>query len=232
MAVHSSAVIGKNVVMGENVSVHEYAVVYDNVVIGEGSIVGPHAIVGHPLGGYFANDPSYVNAKTELGKGCIVRARSTIYCGVKFADGVRTGTAAVIRERCSFGKDSSIGTLVQVENDTVVGSRVSIETGSHVTAKMVIEDDVFFGAHVVTTNDNKMLRPVDVKNGKTTVLKGPTIRRGTKLGSNCCVLPGIEIGDNCVIGAGAVVSRNIPPRSIAVGIPARIIGQVGEEDCV
>ncbi|MBI5035937.1 N-acetyltransferase [Candidatus Micrarchaeota archaeon] len=230
--IHETAVIGKNVSIGENVQVHEYAVVYDNTVLGDNSIVGPHAIVGHPLGGYFAKDPEYKNPETRIGKGCIIRARSTVYCGVTFADGVKTGTNAVIRERCSFGENTSIGTMVQVENDTIVGTRVSIETGSHVTAKMIIEDDVFFGAHVVTTNDNKMLRPIDVKNGKTTTLKGPTVRKGTKLGSNSCVLPGIEIGENCVIGAGAVVTRNIPPRTVAVGVPAKPIGTVKEEECV
>ncbi len=230
--IHSTAIIGKNVQIGNNVRVHEYAILYDNTVLGEDSIVGPHAIIGHPLGGYFGNDPDYQNPRTTIGKGCVVRARTTVYCGVTFADGVRTGTNAVIRERCSFGQNTSIGTMVQVENDTTVGSRVSIETGSHVTAKMIIEDDVFFGAHVVTTNDNKMLRPIDVKNGRTTLLKGPTVRRGTKLGSNSCVLPGVEIGDNCVIGAGAVVTKNIPPRSVAVGIPARVIAQVKDDECV
>lgn len=224
--------IGKNVKLGQNVSIHDNAIIYDNVTLGDNTIIGPNAIVGHPLNGFFNKDPSYQNPATAIGAGCIIRANSTIYCGVTFAAGVKTGTNAIVRERCSFGENTIIGTMVQVENDTTVGKNVSIETGSHVTAKAVVEDHVFFGAHVVTTNDNKMLRPIDVKNGKTTVLKGPTIRRGVKLGSNSTVLPGVEIGANSVVGAGAVITKSIPENSIAVGVPARVVGTVPEEDRV
>jgi acetyltransferase-like isoleucine patch superfamily enzyme len=225
-----NVVIYKNVVFGENVSIHDNAIIYDNVSLGDNTVVGPGTIVGHPLTAFFRNDPKYVNPPTRIGKNCVIRANNTIYCGVVFADGVKTGTNAVIRERCSFGENTSVGTMVQVENDTVVGSNVSIETGSHVTAKAILEDDVFLGAHVVTTNDNKMLRPIDVQRGKTTVLKGPTIRRGAKIGSNATVLPAVEIGRNSIIAAGAVVTKNVPENSIVKGVPIRVTGSVPEED--
>ncbi len=227
-----TASIGMHVTLGENVRIHEFAVVYDNVTIGDNTVVGPSTIVGHPLTAFFREDPGYANPETKIGKNCMIRANNTIYCGVVFADGVKTGTNAVVRERCSFGENTSIGTMVQVENDTTVGSNCSIETGSHVTAKAVVEDNVFFGAHVVTTNDNKMLRPIDVQRGRQTILKGPTIRRGVKLGSNSTVLPGVEIGANAIIGAGAVVTKSIPENSIAVGVPARVVGTVPKEDRV
>jgi len=230
VGIGKNVIMGKNVVLGKNVSIHDNVLIYDNVSIGDNTVIGPGTIIGHPLTGYFRKDAGYENPQTKIGKNCIIRANNTIYCGVTLADGVKTGTNAIVRERCSFGENTSIGTMVQVENDTIVGKNVSIETGSHVTAKAVVEDHVFFGAHVVTTNDNKMLRPIDVQNGKTTILKGPTIRRGVKLGSNSTILPGVEIGSNSVIGAGAVVTKNIPENSIAVGVPARVIGTVPEEE--
>lgn len=220
--------------IGDNIKIHDSAkilgnvVIFDNVEIEAGCIIEPNTIIGHPLADFY-KDANYDNPATTVGNGCIVRSGTTLYCGVKFDKNVRTGTNAIVREHCSFGENTVIGTSVQVENNTSVGKDTVLETGCHVTAFAEIGDDVFVGPHVVTTNDNKMLRPIDRKMGKTVVLKGPTIERGARIGANVVVLPGVRIGRNSVIGANAVVTSDVPPNSVMLGIPAKFIKEVDEE---
>ncbi len=220
-----TAIIGKNVQIGENCRIGEYVVIYDNVVIGDNTIIENTVTIGHPLGRYYS-DEKYDNPRTVIGKNCIVRTNSVVYCGVTFAEGVRTGTSAIIREFCTVGKKSIIGTMVQVENNTAIGAMTSIETGTHITAKAIIENDVFIGPHVVTTNDNKMLRPIDVQRGKTTTLRGTHIKRGVRIGAQATFLPGIVIGKNGIVAAGAVVTKDVPDNAVMVGTPARHVKDV------
>jgi acetyltransferase-like isoleucine patch superfamily enzyme len=219
-----NVVLGKGVFIGENVFVGDNAIIYDNVEIGDNCVIEPNAVIGHPLPAFYKG--GYSNPKTVIGRNCIIRSGSTIYCGVGFSENVKTGTGAVVRENCQFGENTIIGTLVQVENNTKVGNNVVLETGTYITAFMEIEDDAFFGAHVVSTNDNKMLRLIDRRMGKTTVLKGPTVKRGARIGSNATLLPGVVIGRNSVIAAGAVVTKDVPDNVVAVGVPAKVIKEV------
>jgi UDP-2-acetamido-3-amino-2,3-dideoxy-glucuronate N-acetyltransferase len=89
----------------------------------------------------------------------------------------------------------------------------------------VLEDDVFVGPGVVLTNDNSMGRhPPDERP------QGPTLRRACRVGGSAVVCPGLEIGEEAFVGAGTVVIADVPPRAVVVGAPARVIGEVGEED--
>ncbi|MFH0889580.1 MAG: DapH/DapD/GlmU-related protein [Candidatus Aenigmatarchaeota archaeon] len=220
--------------LGSNINIHKTAkivgnvVIFDNVEIGENCIIEPNAIIGHPLTSYY-NDGDYKNPKTVIMDGCIVRSGTTLYCGVELGRNVKTGTNAIVRENCKFGENTIIGTAVQVENDTVVGKDTMLETGCHITAFAEIGNDVFVGPHVVTTNDNKMLRPIDRKMGKSVVLKGPTLEDGVRVGANAVILPGVRIGKNSVIGANAVVTSDVAPNSVMLGIPAKFVKEVGEE---
>lgn len=229
--ISDKAIIGKNCIIGDNCIIGPDSVIHDNVEICEGAVIENNVTVGHPVGRYYA-DRGYKNPKTVIGRECVIRTNSVVYAGTVFGNRAMTGTNTIIRENCEFGEDTSIGTMVQVENNTNVGKRVNIETNAHITSNMVIEDDVFIGVGVVTTNDNKMLRRIDIKRGKKTTLKGPAIRRGVKIGSNTTILPAIEIGENSVISAGSVVRKNIPAGKIAAGIPALVIRDVPKEDWV
>lgn len=208
--------IGNNCIIGPN------TVLFDNVEMGDNVIIGANATIGHPLSGYYS-DKGYQNPVTVISNNCIIRANSVIYCGVVMGEKVRTGHGIVIREHCLFGKESIIGTLVQIENNTKVGERVSIETGAHITAQAVIEDDVFIGPHAVTTNDNAMLRPIDVRKGMKTTLQGAHIQRGCRIGANVTFLPGLSIGRNCVVAAGSIVTKDIPDNVVVVGAPAKVV---------
>jgi acetyltransferase-like isoleucine patch superfamily enzyme len=95
-----------------------------------------------------------------------------------------------------------------------------------VTAYSLLEEDFFIAPCVITTNDNFMGRTEK----RLELMKGPTIRRGARVGGGSVLLPGIEIGEEAFVGAGAVVLRDVPPRAVVVGSPARQIREVPHEE--
>jgi acetyltransferase-like isoleucine patch superfamily enzyme len=113
-----------------------------------------------------------------------------------------------------------------VENDTTIGSGTRIQAEAYVTAYSTVEEDVFIAPCVVTTNDNFMGRTEKRK----ALMKGPTIRRGARVGGGAILCPGVEIGEEAFVGAGAVVTKDVPPRKVVVGSPARVLRDVPEEE--
>lgn len=144
--------------------------------------------------------------KVTIGDNCYFRTGTVIYSGCTIGNNVKTGQYAVIREDCVIGDNTQIGTLVTIENNTRIGSHVSIETLSHITGNMIIEDGVFVGGFVGSTNDLKMnwLRAGHGQN-----LKGATIKKNARIGSGAILLPNVVIGENSIINAGEVVRKNI-----------------------
>src|SRR5690606_9778109 len=113
-----------------------------------------------------------------------------------------------------------VGQGSSVDNDTVVGERVRIQSRVYVTAYMLIEDDVFIGPGAVMTNDDAMGRIVD---GRKPELKGPTLRRGCRVGGGAVLVPGVEVGADAFVAAGAVVTNDVPPGAVVMGVPARVV---------
>ena len=120
-----------------------------------------------------------------------------------------------------------VGRGSQVDNDVVVGAGCRIQTGCYVTANSVLEDDVFLGPGVFTYNDNTMARHVPDYE-----IVGPTIRRAARVGGGARILPGVEIGEEAFIATGAVVTRDVPARALMMGVPARKVGDVGDEELI
>ena len=136
------------------------------------------------------------------------------------------GDQACVRERCTIGDDVVIGRGSLVENDTSVGALTKIQAHAYITAYSLLEDNVFIAPCVITTNDNFMGRTEKRHDS----IKGPTIRRGARIGGGAVLLPGIEIGEEAFVGAGAVVIKDVPPRALVVGNPARQIREVPEDE--
>lgn len=135
--------------------------------------------------------------------------------------GTRIWAFAHILPGASIGADCNICDGVFVENDVKVGNRVTIKCGVQLWDATVVEDDVFIGPNVTFTND-KFPR----SRSRPAKFETTTIRRGASIGANATILPGLEIGAGAMIGAGAVVTRSVPPNAIVAGNPARVVGYV------
>ena len=161
-----------------------------------------------------------------IGDRTAVLACAVVFAGTRLGRAVIVGDQACVRERCEVGDEVVVGRGSLVENDTTIGARTRIQANAYVTAYSTLEEDVFIAPGVTTTNDNFMGR-TERRLGS---LRGATIRRGARVGGGAVLLPGIEIGEEAFIGAGAVVLRDVPPRAVMVGNPARRIRDVPEEE--
>ncbi len=205
----------------------ETAIVYPGTVIGEGCRILDYAVVGKQP----ALSPRSTAAREELpplelGPGTIVSTGAVVFAGTTIGARGIVGDQACVRERCAIGDDVVIGRGSLVENDTSVGDRTKIQADAYVTAYSTLEEDVFIAPCVITTNDNFMGRTEK----RHALRKGPTVRRGARVGGGAVLLPGIEIGEEAFVGAGALVLRDVPARAVVVGNPARQIREVPEEE--
>ena len=162
----------------------------------------------------------------ELGAGTIVSTGAIVFAGTTIGDRAIIGDQACVRERCTIGDDVVIGRGALVENDTTVGSLTKIQADAYVTAYTTVEGGVFIAPRVITTNDNFMGRTEK----RHALRKGPTIRRGARVGAGAVLCPAVEIGEEAFVGAGAVVVGDVPPRVVVVGNPARVLREVPEEE--
>jgi acetyltransferase-like isoleucine patch superfamily enzyme/dTDP-4-dehydrorhamnose 3,5-epimerase-like enzyme len=135
--------------------------------------------------------------------------------------GTRIWAFAHILPGAKIGSECNICDGVFIENDVTVGDRVTIKCGVQLWDATLIEDDVFIGPNATFTNDRFPRSKTYPERFLQTV-----VRKGASIGANATILPGLEVGSGAMVGAGAVVTRSVPPNAIAVGNPARIVGYV------
>jgi acetyltransferase-like isoleucine patch superfamily enzyme len=146
-----------------------------------------------------------------------VCAGAVIYAGARIGDGAIVGDQAQVRERAVVGARTVIGRGAGIDNDVTIGARVSIQSQVYLTAFSTVEDDVFVGPCAMTTNDDTMGR-----HGPGLALRGATLRRACRIGGGAVLTPGVEVGEEAFVAAGAVVTRDVPPRARVLGVPARV----------
>jgi acetyltransferase-like isoleucine patch superfamily enzyme len=195
------------------------SVVYPGTLLGEGCVVGDFAVVGKP--GLRTDLPPL-----RVGERCIIGAHAVLLAGSTLGDDIVIGDQAFVREGVTVGRRTRIGRGASIENDVVIGERVSIQTDVNITAHSVVEDDVFVGPGVTTTNDDTMGRHAASEG----VVVGPTLRRACRVGGGVVLCPGVEVGEEAFVAAGAVVTRDVPPRAVVMGAPARVVREVGDDD--
>ena len=207
--------------------VAETAIVFPGTVIGEGCKILDYAVVGkQPTLSPRSTAKREELPPLELGAGTVVSTGAVVFAGTTVGERVIVGDQACVRERCRIGDDVVIGRGSLVENDTSVGALTKIQAHAYITAYSTLEDNVFIAPCVITTNDNFMGRTEK----RHALMRGPTIRRGARVGGGAVLLPGIEIGEEAFIGAGAVVVRDVEPRTLMVGNPARRLRDVPDEE--
>ncbi|HEX5593999.1 MAG TPA: DapH/DapD/GlmU-related protein [Solirubrobacterales bacterium] len=161
----------------------------------------------------------------KIGEGVLLGGHVVIHAGVEIGDGARIGDHAQLRDRARIGPGTTIGSYSCVDPDVAVGARVSVQTRCYITGGTVVEDDVFVGPGVTLTNDNTMNR-----HGPEKEFEGPVLRRACRVGGGSTICPGVEIGEEAFVAAGAVVAADVPARAVVVGVPARRLREVPDED--
>lgn len=223
--------------IGNNFKVGNYCVIEKNVIIGDDCIIGHNVVIkeGTRIGNSVRIDENTVMGKQPLrskrsifksgkvyepaiiGNECLIGAQVVIYAGSEIANNVLIADSAAVREDVKIGEFTIIGRSCTVENFTTIGRKCKLETNCYITAYSVIEDFCFIAPGVLTSNDNYLGRTEE----RFKHFKGVTVRRGGRIGTGAVILPGIEIGADAVIGAGAVVTRDIPAKEVFIGLPAR-----------
>jgi acetyltransferase-like isoleucine patch superfamily enzyme len=203
--------------------IHPTATVYPGTVLGEGVRVLEYAVVGkQPVLSPRSTAKRDPLPPVEIADGVVVSTGAIVFAGARIGARVILGDQSCIRERVTIGDDVVVGRGALVENDTTIGALTKIQAEAYITAYSTLEDNVFIAPCVVTTNDNFMGRTEQ----RHEHVQGPTIRRGARVGGGAVLCPGIEIGEEAFVGAGAVVTKDVPPRVVVVGNPARVIRDV------
>jgi acetyltransferase-like isoleucine patch superfamily enzyme len=180
--------------------IHPTAVIYDGTIVGEGCEIQAGAIVGKP--------PKLARSSTA--------ARAEL-------PPLQIGAGAVICAQAIVFAGTTLGDGAIVGDQAF--ARVKLQTQVYITAYMTIEDDVFVGPGVTATNDDTMGR-----HPPGAALAGPVLRRACRIGGGVTLCPGVEIGEDAFIAAGAVVTRDVPARGVAMGVPARVVRSVSDAD--
>jgi acetyltransferase-like isoleucine patch superfamily enzyme len=205
----ASAVVYPGTVLGEDVKI------LDGAVVGKQPSLSPRSTA--------KRDPL---PPTVIGDGTIVSTGAILFAGSEIGARVILGDQSCVRERVTVGDDVVIGRGSLVENDTTIGALTKIQADAYITAYSTLEDNVFIAPCVVTTNDNFMGRTEK----RHELVKGPTIRRGARIGGGAILCPGIEVGEEAFVGAGAVVTKDVPARKLVVGNPARVLRDVPADE--
>lgn len=134
---------------------------------------------------------------------------------------------------CSIGDETKIGAFVEIQKNATIGARCKISSHSFVCEGVTIEDEVFIGHGVMFTND-RYPRAVNqdgsLQSDKDWQVIKTIVKKRASLGTNATIVAGVTIGESAMVGAGAVVTKDVPDFAIVAGVPARVIGRVEEQE--
>src|SRR6185312_8082547 len=187
--------------------VHPTATVHPGTVLGDGVRVLENAVVGkQPSLGASSTARREPLPPAVVGDGTVISTGAIVFAGSTIGSNCIVGDQSCIRERVELADNCILGRGSLIENDTTVGAGTRIQAEAYITAYSTLEEDVFIAPCVVTTNDNFMGRTEQRK----TAMRGPTIRRSARVGGGAILCPGIEVGEEAFVGAGAVVTKDVP----------------------
>jgi acetyltransferase-like isoleucine patch superfamily enzyme len=217
--------LGERVSIGKDVKIGAHVVVHAGTTIGDGCVIEDHAVLGkRPRLARGSSAQGEVGDLT-LAERVTVCTAAIVFAGARISERAILGDQSFVRERSHVGSDSVIGRGSVVDNDVHIGARVRVQTNVYLTAFTLVEDDVFVGPGSTTTNDDTMAR-----HGPETPLRGAILRRACRIGGGVVLTPGVEVGEEAFVAAGALVTRDVPTQAVVMGVPARVLREVPDED--
>ncbi len=212
-------VIGADVCVGTGCRIGHHVVIHDGTRIGNDVRIDDHATLGkRPMKA--ANSATTSDQELPplaLGDTCIVGTGVVLYRGATIDVRVLIADLATVRENVTIGRGTIVGRGVTVENVCTIGRYCKLESESYITAYSTLEDRVFVAPGVMCSNDNYVGRTAE----RFKHFKGLTVKKGARLGVGTVYLPGVTIGEDALVAAGSVVTRDLPPRMISMGRPAK-----------
>ncbi|HEX3173436.1 MAG TPA: DapH/DapD/GlmU-related protein [Solirubrobacterales bacterium] len=166
-----------------------------------------------------------LGAGVRIGEEVTLGGHVAIHSGVEIGAGALIGDHAQIREGAEIGAGSTVGSFASIDPGVRLGRRVSVQTRCYLAGGSTVEDDVFIGPGVTTTNDDTMGRHAAGE-----PLRGALLRRACRIGGGVVICPGVEVGEEAFVAAGAVVVADVPARGVVMGVPARVVREVPEAD--
>lgn len=240
--ISNKAKLGKNIALDKNIIIEDEVTICDNccigynVVIRKGTIIGnnvridDNTVIGkYPMRASMSIFKEEKNLPpTCIANNCLIGANTVIYIGSNISNNVLVADLASIRENTAIAEYTIVGRGVTVENFVKIGKRCKLESECYITAYSELEDYVFIAPGVVTSNDNYLGRTEE----RFKYFKGITVKKGARIGANAVILPGKTIGEDALVAAGSVVTKDVPPRKIVMGSPARVVREVPEEQLI
>ncbi|MCD6340850.1 MAG: N-acetyltransferase [Desulfurococcales archaeon] len=210
-----------------NCTVFEGAIILGNTEVNEGTMIFPCVVIGFPTRAKLKNamvafsansieitELDKLSSGSRLGKNNIIRSSSILYEEVELGDNIELGHHVMIREQTKIGENTLVGSGTIIDGKCIIGKNVSIQSGVYIPTGTVIGNNVFLGPRVVITNDKYPASRRLV----TTVIEDNAV-----VGANAILIAGVRVGEGAVIGAGSVVTRDVPPYKVVYGIPARVV---------
>lgn len=234
VTVGANCIIGENVVFGDNVIIRHNCIIEDNVILGDnvfidsnciirsgvtlgsGSNIGANCIIGEYLMDFYKTHCAGVY-KLVIGENALIRSGSILYNNSVIGRDFQTGHNVTIREKSEIGNNVSIGTLSDIQGNCKIGNYVRLHSNVHIGQLSVIDDFVWIFPYVVLTND-----PTPPSEN----FVGVHVHSFAIVSTGALVMPGIEIEQDALIGAGAIVTRNVEPYAVVVGNPGKAISDV------
>lgn len=200
-----------------------FAIIHGGTTIGEQARIEEHIELGKPELGYaVGHTHPGVGGGASIGAGVVVRSGAVVYANVQVGVNALIGHHTLLRTGVQIGADTQLGHHLTVERATRIGRDVRCSPGSHLTSACVLADRVFLGAGVRTINDKRLIWRDPQRKA---TLAAPRFDTGAKVGSGSVVQAGVTVGENALVGAGSLVTHDIPPGALAYGHPARVRGE-------
>jgi len=211
--------IGNNCEIGNNVVIYPKTKIGNDVIIYDNTVIGRLPRSAGNISRQLLNNHTLLT----IGDNSVIGACAVLYTGTAIANNVLICDISSVRESCKIDEYVVLGRGVMVQPNTFIGARTRIMDMCHLPGDMTIEEDVFLSAMVGSASENSIGRAEDERRIERS---GPFIKKGAYIGVGAKMLPNIVIGENSVVGAGSVVTRDVPAQTLVMGVPARVVRKV------